>query len=202
MFALLACLRRAAIVAVAAPIAQGGNRSHRTSAPVPDPVRAAYIAAWQAYRGLPGGPPARTLAEVQGHAYAAAWQAYVGLPGGPPAGTRAGHPPVASTASPGTTSESQVFSLGTALHDYQSKHGAQAGSEQGTAFPKLRVGAGFSFATPIGWTRTTPPTADGSGSFDWSDWAIGIGTGLGLALLLGGGLLIGRQLRHRGIQTA
>ena len=41
-----------------------------------------------------------------------------------------------------------------------------------------------------------------SRGFGWSDWAIGIGTGLGLALILGGGLLMGRHLRHRGIQTA
>jgi hypothetical protein len=41
-----------------------------------------------------------------------------------------------------------------------------------------------------------------SRGFDWSDWAIGIGTGLGLALILGGGLLMGRHLRHRHIQTA
>jgi hypothetical protein len=53
--------------------------------------------------------------------------------------------------------------------------------------------------------RPSLPTNPGptvSGDFDWSDWAIGIGTGLGLALILGGGLLISRQLRHRGIQTA
>jgi hypothetical protein len=41
-----------------------------------------------------------------------------------------------------------------------------------------------------------------SGGFDWSDWAIGIGTGLGLALIVGGGLLVGRHLWHRGIQPA
>jgi hypothetical protein len=171
---LIALLIAAAIVAIAAPIAQGGNRNHLASAAVPDPVRAAYNAAWQAYRGLPGGPPAHTLAEVQGRAYTA----------------------------PRTSTESQVFSLGTALYDYQRMHAAQAGSKQGTAFPQLRVGTGFSFAAPAGWMRPTPPTANGSGDFDWSDWAIGIGTGLGLALLLGGGLLIGRQLRHRDIQTA
>jgi hypothetical protein len=37
--------------------------------------------------------------------------------------------------------------------------------------------------------------------FDWGDWAIGIGTGMGLILLLAGGLGVGRQLRHR-VQTA
>jgi hypothetical protein len=41
-----------------------------------------------------------------------------------------------------------------------------------------------------------------SDGFNWSDWAIGLGTGLGMALIFGGGLLMGRHLRHRGIQTA
>jgi hypothetical protein len=35
-----------------------------------------------------------------------------------------------------------------------------------------------------------------SNGFDWNDWAIGIGSGLGLALILGAALLMGRQLRH------
>ena len=39
--------------------------------------------------------------------------------------------------------------------------------------------------------------AANTNGFDWSDWAIGIGSGIGLMLLLGGGLLMGRQLRHR-----
>ena len=43
-------------------------------------------------------------------------------------------------------------------------------------------------------------TAESSG-FDWNDWAIGIGTGIGLALLLGAAFLMGRQLRHP-VQTA
>jgi hypothetical protein len=48
----------------------------------------------------------------------------------------------------------------------------------------------------------TPTAVSHPESFDWNDWAIGIGTGLGLALILGCGLLMARQLRHRGIQTA
>jgi hypothetical protein len=40
-----------------------------------------------------------------------------------------------------------------------------------------------------------------SNGFDWSDWAIGLGSGIGLILALGGGLAIGRQWRHRA-QTA
>jgi hypothetical protein len=39
-------------------------------------------------------------------------------------------------------------------------------------------------------------TVPGNG-FAWDDWAIGVGTGLGLALLLGGGIMVGRQQRHR-----
>jgi hypothetical protein len=37
--------------------------------------------------------------------------------------------------------------------------------------------------------------------FNWGDWAIGIGSGIGLALLLGACFLMSRQLRHR-VQTA
>ncbi len=40
-----------------------------------------------------------------------------------------------------------------------------------------------------------------STGFDWGDWAIGIGSGLGVALLLGCCFLMARQLRHR-VQTA
>jgi hypothetical protein len=42
--------------------------------------------------------------------------------------------------------------------------------------------------------------ATSTNGFDWNDWAIGIGSGIGLALFLVGGLLTGRQLRHR-VQT-
>ncbi|HKP17592.1 MAG TPA: hypothetical protein VJT84_03870, partial [Gaiellaceae bacterium] len=40
-----------------------------------------------------------------------------------------------------------------------------------------------------------------SSGFDWNDWAIGIGSGIGIALLLAGGLAAGLQRRHR-MQTA
>ena len=41
----------------------------------------------------------------------------------------------------------------------------------------------------------------GSDGFDWSDWAIGIGSGLGLCLIVGAAVLMSRQLRHP-VQTA
>jgi hypothetical protein len=45
------------------------------------------------------------------------------------------------------------------------------------------------------------PVAQPSSGFDWNDWAIGIGSGMGIALLLAGGLAAGLQRRHR-MQTA
>jgi hypothetical protein len=40
-----------------------------------------------------------------------------------------------------------------------------------------------------------------SSGFDWGDWAIGIASGVGLILLLGAGVAMGLQRRHR-MQTA
>jgi hypothetical protein len=40
-----------------------------------------------------------------------------------------------------------------------------------------------------------------SNGFDWSDWAIGLGSGIGLILALGGAFAISRQWLHR-VQTA
>jgi hypothetical protein len=64
-----------ATVAGPAPIAQA-------AAPAHDSGRA-FAAAWQAYRGLPGGPP-QTEAPNTEQAYVAAWPSYFGRPGGPP----------------------------------------------------------------------------------------------------------------------
>jgi hypothetical protein len=44
--------------------------------------------------------------------------------------------------------------------------------------------------------RYAPTASVQSSGFDWTDWAIGIGSGLGLALILGAGVLMARQLRH------
>ena len=43
--------------------------------------------------------------------------------------------------------------------------------------------------------QTGSSTTQSSG-FDWTDWAIGIGAGLGLMLLLGVGFVMSRQTRH------
>jgi hypothetical protein len=48
----------------------------------------------------------------------------------------------------------------------------------------------------------TETSSTSDGGFAWSDWGIGIGMGAGFALILGAGLIIGRQLKHRGVQTA
>ena len=48
-------------------------------------------------------------------------------------------------------------------------------------------------------TIESSSTSDG---FNWSDWGIGIGMGAAIALLLGTALIMGRQLKHRGVQTA
>jgi hypothetical protein len=44
-------------------------------------------------------------------------------------------------------------------------------------------------------------SADASTGFDWGDYGIGIGSGMGVILLLAGGLALGRQQRRR-MQTA
>jgi len=50
--------------------------------------------------------------------------------------------------------------------------------------------------------RYAPTASVDSNGFDWNDWAIGIGSGLGLAFILGAALLMGRQLRRHPMQTA
>lgn len=59
----------------------------------------------------------------------------------------------------------------------------------------------YAAAHPYGSGLSTGSTIIQASGFDWGDYAIGIGTGMGLILLLAGGLAMGRQRRH-GVQTA
>ena len=45
------------------------------------------------------------------------------------------------------------------------------------------------------------PVSGSTSGFNWGDWAIGIGSGLGMALILGAGLVTSRQVRQR-VRTA
>ena len=44
--------------------------------------------------------------------------------------------------------------------------------------------------------QSNVPVSGGS-DFGWSDWAISVGAGIGIALLLGIGLMVGRKQHHR-----
>jgi hypothetical protein len=46
------------------------------------------------------------------------------------------------------------------------------------------------------YEQQSAPVSGGS-DFAWGDWAIGVGAGLGVVVLLGVGLMVGRQQRHR-----
>jgi hypothetical protein len=80
------------------------------------------------------------------------------------------------------------------------------GFSLGVPLENLSTGApthatqGFSLGVPSEYLAQPTPSGGGDG-FNWSDWGIGIGSGIGIALLLGGGLVGGMQRRHR-MQTA
>jgi hypothetical protein len=59
---------------------------------------------------------------------------------------------------------------------------------------------GFSLGVPVEYLAQPAPSSGGNG-FDWADWGIGIGSGVGIMLVLAGGLAGGMQRRHR-VQTA
>jgi hypothetical protein len=133
--------------------------------------------------------------------------------------------PVASTASPRTPTESQGFSLGTALYEYQqSKSGAQAGSKQGLLDDQRGTESqGFSLGTALyeyqqsksgaqagskqgllddqrGTGSFATPTAPApDNGFDWWAAAIGAGIAVGAVLLVGGiGAMTIRARQARG----
>jgi hypothetical protein len=122
----------------------------------------------------------------------------------------------ATAVSPTESGQGPAYSLGPALLEYQQGTGffapknttpeglkadglrwqgiAQAYKQQSDSTPALRPD---DRAGPLGVGEPTSAPVSSGPSFDWNDYAIGIGTGIGVALLLGVGLVVGRQYRHR-----
>lgn len=95
----------------------------------------------------------------------------------------------------------QVYQQKQAVPDVVERYAATHATDAGLSAPASIVSrppdvSDAALAVRYGSTATA-----GSNGFDWNDWAIGIGTGIGLALLLGAAFLMGRQLRHP-VQTA
>jgi hypothetical protein len=80
-----------------------------------------------------------------------------------------------------------VQDAATALHSTPT--GVSSGTESIVSRPPDVHDAAVASRTPVEFTTT--------GGFDWGDWAIGLGSGMGLAVLLGVGLVVARQYRHR-----
>jgi hypothetical protein len=84
---------------------------------------------------------------------------------------------------------------------YQHEDALYQLSERAASFPTpqgLRAdGLRYQGIAQVYKGMESAPVSGGGSSFSWYDWAIGIGTGIGLALLLGAGLLVGRHQRHR-----
>jgi hypothetical protein len=81
---------------------------------------------------------------------------------------------------------------------YAATHSAGAGTSAATASEASRPPDVSDTALAV---RYAPASTGRSDGFDWSSWAIGIGSGLGLVLIAGAALLMSRQLRHP-VQTA
>jgi hypothetical protein len=105
----------------------------------------------------------------------------------PAAGAVSRPPDVRDAAT--TTALPDVFERYAAAHPY----GGLSESTVTLSRPPDVVDA----ALAVQYGATVPA---GSG-FQWDDWAIGIGSGLGLVVLCGVAFLTSRQLRHR-VQTA
>jgi hypothetical protein len=99
-------------------------------------------------------------------------------------------PPDVRDATSGTSvSVPDVFERYATAHPY----GRDSSLETIVPRPPDIADAALTALTPSFGLRT---------GFDWGDWGIGIGTGAGLVLILGSGLIVGRQLRHRSVRTA
>jgi hypothetical protein len=99
-------------------------------------------------------------------------------------------PPDVADAATASTATPDVFERRAANYPYGS---GLSVSEALVSRPPDVTDAALSVETQV---------SSSSVGFDWNDWGIGIGTGMGLALILGGGLLVGRQFRHRDVQPA
>ena len=135
-----------------------------------------------------GGPPYRDTASSQGYQSRSASQAVVGAPYRDTASSQGYQSrPVAIP---------DVVERYAATHPYGSGLSATTDSRL-VAVPDVleRYAAAHPYGNGIASTLSRP------NGFDWGDYAIGIGTGMGLILFLAGGLAMGRQRRH-GVQTA
>ena len=195
----------AAIFAVTAPI---------TQAAIPNPERA-YAAAWESYRGLPGGPPSSA------QAYAGAWGAYRGLPGGPRKGTASRYPqlesgrgfsfmapkgwPVVPAAAgqvmvrPADRAALQQLAEITpdyVTHELQRQNRPTLG--QATDVRSSRSAQAYVRAWGAGWAAATPVVATGSRGFDWGDAGIGAAGTVGILFFAGGvGIALSAARKHR-----
>jgi hypothetical protein len=136
-----------------------------------------------------GGPPYRDTASSQGYqSRSVASQALVGQPYRDSASSQGYQSrPVAIP---------DAVERYAAAHPYGSGLSATIDSTLVAAPDVLeRYAAAHPYGSGIGSTLSQP------NGFHWGDYAIGIGTGMGLILLIAGGLAMGRQRRH-GVQTA
>jgi hypothetical protein len=136
-----------------------------------------------------GGPPYRDTASSQGYQSRSASQALVG-----------GQPYRDTASSQGY--QSRPVEIPDVVERYATAHPYGSGVSATTdstlvAVPDVfeRYAAAHPYGSGIASTLSQP------NGFDWGDYAIGIGTGMGLILILAGGLAVGRQRRH-GVQTA
>jgi hypothetical protein len=137
---------------------------------------------------LVGRPP-----DVQDAAGAAAVQQYsfggrLAVPS-TPSSVVSRPPDIRDTSSSLSASAPDVVERYAAVHAQD----ASAGSTAATRPPDV--------ADTALTVRYAAAASSQSSGFDWNDWAIGIGSGLALALILGAAVLLGRQLRHP-VQTA
>jgi hypothetical protein len=134
------------------------------------------------------GAPYRDTASSQGYQSRPASQALVGAPYRDTASSQGYQSrPVAIP---------DVVERYATAHPYGSELSATTDSTL-VAVPDVleRYAAAHPYGSGVASTLSRPS------GFDWGDYAIGIGTGMGLILILAGGLAMGRQRRH-GVQTA